>query len=137
MLNTIQRDHEIICRNCGCVVDEQHEIIQEKALTPVSINIHLLGSTLEKNKKYAFTQTPYEFYQERVLRKLIDITKEFALPESFALDVFNDLKRQKRGFRSETQPIKQLIKLLSKDDNYIHINKMRAIKAKYESILNH
>ena len=135
MLKPIQVDHESICPGCGAVLGQITEVETRK--TPSStVNLQLLGSALEKSKKYAFTQTPHEFYQERVLRQLENIAADFSLPESIIVDTFNELKRQKRGFRSESQPIKQLIKILSKDDNYLHLHKLRKIKEKYASILN-
>lgn len=137
MLQPIQKEHELICP-CGCGVvvgyaDENHNGI-EKPNIPLSINVQLLGSALNKSKKYAFTSKPLEFYEERVLRQLVDITKEFELPEILALDTFNELKRKKRGFRSELQPMKQLIQILSKDDYYMYIHKLRLLKARYEQL---
>ena len=133
MLKPIQKEHELICP-CGCgvvigTVDEIHEQTNRLTLNP-SLDIALLGSALE-NHKYRFEKSPTQFYEEQALRKLYDIVREFGIPESFAFDAFNELKRKNRGFRSETAPIKQLIKILSKDDNYIYFKKLQSIKIKF------
>jgi hypothetical protein len=136
MLQPIQKDHEIMCPSCGCVLRDVSDSQEMQKPTPThSIDVFFLGSALEKSVQYAFLKNPQQVYEERVLRQLIDITKEFALPERLANETFKELKRKRRGFRSESLPIKQLLRILSKDENYLHIHKMRAIKAKYESIL--
>lgn len=137
MLQPINKDNELICPNCACVLGLLNEYPEsEKSTINPSLNMFLLGSAIQNNTKYYFRKTPQMVYEERALRKLVDITKEFALPDRLAYETFNQLKRKKRGFRSETEPIKQLILLLSRDENYIHIHKMRAIKSKYEISVN-
>ena len=138
MLRPIQRDHELICPcGCGCVLQNVEESIhdqQEKQTIPPSLNVFLLGSALDNNVKYHFNRDRNQIHQENVLRKLLDITKEYVLPDRFAYATFNQLKRNKKGFWSEKEPIKQLLLILSKDENYIYFPKMRAIKARYESV---
>lgn len=135
----IQKEHELICPcGCGCVVlvlDESPNL--EVIKNPViSFNNFLLGSALVQNVKYAKPRTERQTNEENVLRRLISITTEFNIPERIAFETLNQLKRKNRGFKSQKEPIKELIKILSKDDNYLHINKLRKIKEKYASILN-
>lgn len=135
MLEPIQKDHELLCPGCGCVlrnIDESHNEKYEKSPIPPSVEVYLLGSALESNVKYSFRRTPQQGYEERVLRQLLNITKNYAIPDSIAYSTFNEMKKKNRGFRSETEPVKQLLRVLSKDENYIYIHKMRAIKARYE-----
>ena len=137
MLQPIQTEHELVCPGCGCVLKTIEESIhdpQPKTTIPPSLNLFLLGSQLENNVKYHFQRGREQISQERVLRKLLDITKEFALPDRLAYATFSQLKRNKRGFHSEKEPIRQLLLILSKDENYIYFPKMRAIKVKYEKI---
>lgn len=137
MLHPIQSEHELICPGCGAVVqniEESHH--QSQNNHQLSINLTLLGSALSKNANYRITSKPSQFYEERVLRKLIDLTKYYDLPERFAQETFNELKRKNRGFRSEKEPIKQLIRILSKDENYIHFKKLNKLKADYEEQFN-
>ncbi len=138
MLQPIQRDNELVCPGCGAVVGlvSDYQESSQKSLIDQSLNIHLLGSALEKNVRHSLQRTREQLYEERVLRNLINITKDFVLPEMFAYDTFNAMKKKNRGFYSEIEPIKQLIKILSKDDNYMYIHKLRAIKKKYETLLN-
>ena len=135
----IQREHELICPcGCGCVVLVLEETpIQEVPKNPViSFNSFLLGSALSQNVRYARPRTERQTNEENVLRRLIGITTEFNIPERIAFETLNQLKRKNRGFKSQKEPIKELIKILSKDDNYLHINKLRKIKEKYATILN-
>ena len=136
MLQPIQKEHELICPGCGAVLKNIEEYIydeQQKPTVPPSLNVFLLGSALENNVKYHFNRDRDQLHQENVLRKLLDVTKEYALPDRFAYATFNQLKRNKRGFWSEHEPFKQLISILSKDENYIYFPKMRAIKIRYGS----
>lgn len=144
MLQPIQREHESMCPNCGCVLNQMgHTEVEtvSKTTIPPNLNVYLLGTALENNVSHHFSRTPQQFYEERVLKKLLDITKEYGLPDRIAYETFNVLKRNKRGFRSKKEPlrepVKQLLNILSKDENYIHVHKKRAIKVKYESILSH
>jgi len=137
MLQPVLKEHELICPGCGCVLKNVEEPTyegQQKSTIPSSLNVFLLGSALEKNVKYHFQRSREQIYEERVLRGLLDVTKEFALPDRFAYATFNQLKRKKSGFRSKHEPIKELLLILSKDENYIYFPKMRAIKSKYENI---
>lgn len=138
MLQPIQKDHELICPcGCGAVVGIINEPQQSDTTskTPDSPEVFLLGTVLQNNLNRAFN-TPQKHYEERLLKNLILLIKEVGLPDRFAIETFNELKRRKRGFRSETEPIKQLIKILSKDDNYLYVNKLKLIKSKYETILS-
>lgn len=138
MSSPIQKEHELICPcGCGCVVKVIEEAPnQEIPKNPViSFNQFLLGSALVKNVKYAQPRSDRQVNEENVLRRLLSTCTEFDLPERFAFETLRHLQRKNRGFRSESEPIKQLLKILSKDENYLHINKMRAIKARYAEIL--
>lgn len=140
MAHLIQKEHEIICSGCGCVLKEVEDTLPEmiqKSPNPPSVDIFLLGTAIERNIKLDSRRDPKQLFEERTLRKLVDITKEFSLPDSLAYDTLNELKRKRSGFRSEIEPIKQLIKILSKDDNYLYYKKMKAIKVRYEELLNH
>lgn len=137
MLQPVQKDHELCCPSCGCVLAQIDEEIHEKAekyTIPTSLNILILGEALSSKGKI---RNPQEVYENNVRQNLINLTQKFGLPERFVIETLNELKRKKRGFRSEYAYINELLKILSKDENYIHIHKMRAIKARYESILNH
>jgi len=135
----IQKEHELICPcGCGCVVLvlEEHPNIEVPKNPVISFNSFLLGSALVNNVKYAKPRTERQTNEENVLRRLISITTEFNIPESIAFETLNQLKRKNRGFKSQKEPIKELIRILSKDDNYLHINKLRKIKEKYAEILS-
>lgn len=140
MLTPIQNEYESCCPNCGCVLKqaESYEQDERHVIIPSTVNMMILGSVFENKGKYAFRKQPQQIYEERVLRFLVDLTKEFGLPESLAITTFNELKRKKRGFQSENYkiPIKQLLQILSKDDYYHFFMIAKKIKAKYESIIN-
>lgn len=136
-LHPIQKDHESCCPNCGCVlanVQDNNDVI-EKPVIAYSADIFLLGSALNNKTKNQF-RNPQQYYEEKVLKQLTGITKFYQLPESLAIDAFREMKRKNRGFRSETEPIKQLIKIMERDDNYGFIKKLRLIKARYENSSN-
>ena len=131
----IRQEHELICPNCACVLgqaDDYHNEFQDKPLTSVSPNTYLLGTILDKNVKTSSRKSPQQCHEEETLRKIEYIVKKYDLPDSLILDTFNQLKRNKRGFQSKTEPIKQLIKILSKDDYFMHINKLRILKKRFE-----
>ena len=135
MLQPIQKDHELVCQNCGCVLGEISDSQQnDNSIIPLSVDMLLLGSAFDKNVKCSFPRTRQQSQEEQVLKLLISITKSYALPESLAVDTYTVLKKKNRGFWSQTEPIKQLIKILSKDDNYYYIHKLRAIKEKYKHL---
>lgn len=134
----IQREHELICPcGCGCVVLVLEETpIQEVPKNPVtSLNNLLLGSALSHNVKYAKPRAERQREEEKVLRRLVDITTEFGIPERIAFETFNQMKRKNRGFKSQKEHIKELIKILSKDDNYLQFYKLKKIKEKYALLL--
>ena len=136
MSNTIQKDHEICCKNCGCVlatIEDYSHSFSDDFVIPRSIDMALLGSAINKTK----FRDPKLVYEERALFRLSDLVRKFDLPERFAIETINEMKRKKSGFRSENEPIKILIKILSKDDNFIFIKKLRAIKARYEKTINY
>lgn len=133
----IQSGNEVICPcGCGVVVLVVDELPIQKTFPSnhSSINMLLLGSAIEKNVKYSQRRTRDQLYEEQILRRISDIVNEFSLPERFIIETFNNMKKNKRGFRSETEYMKQLIKILSKDDNYPFIKKLRKIKERYENI---
>lgn len=135
----IQKENELICPcGCGCVVlvlDESSN--QEMIKNPtISFNNFLLGSALVNNVKYAKPRSERQTNEENVLRRLISITSEFNIPERIAFETLNQLKRKNRGFKSQKEPIKELIKILSKDDNYLQFYKLKKIKEKYATLLN-
>ena len=137
MLQPISKDNDLVCPGCGCVLghpepSNEHE---EKSLIPPSIDISILGSALETNVRFSFRKTPQQVYEERVLKHLAGICKQYTLPERLAIETFKLLKKRRRGFRSESMPIKVLLEILGRDENYMHIHKMRAIKARYEDLL--
>lgn len=135
----IQKEHELICPcGCGCVV-----LVLEESLnveipknTVISFNSFLLGSALVNNVKYAKPRSERQTNEENVLRRLISITSEFNIPERIAFETLNQLKRKNRGFKSQKEPIKELIRILSKDDNYLQFYKLKKIKEKYAEVLN-
>ena len=77
---------------------------------------------------------PQQVFEENIARLLYSITAKYSLPERFAIEAYEELKRKKSKFRSENDAIKVLIKILSKDENYIHNKQLRMIKARYEKV---
>jgi|SRR6185312_6989091 len=136
--NVIQKEHELVCSGCGCVLGTVNEDIQERSeeINVKSINVQLLGSALNKNWKYSIQSTRQQLYEDNVLKSLQGVCNKYAIPERFAQETFNILKKKNRGFRSEKEPIKQLLKILAKDENYLYIHKYRALKARYEQDFN-
>lgn len=136
MLKPIQREHESCCPNCGCVLDipqESNDYIEKPPLK-TSFNLLMLGSAMEKNIKSMSWKSSQQSYEENILRILYSITTKYGLPERFVIESHHELKRKKSGFRSENDAIKILIKILSKDENYIHNKQLRLIKARYEKV---
>lgn len=139
MLQPIQIGHELICPcGCGVVVGtiEESNTETHTQVTKYSADVFLLGSALQKNVRSGYNRTPQQAREEAVFKRLTSIAKNYGLPQSIAIETFSELKRKNRGFWSETEPIKQLIKILSKDDNYQFIHKLREIKAWYEKVSN-
>ena len=137
MLQPIHKDNDQICPSCGCVLANTNDYPErvEKPIVSVTYNEMLLGSALEKINSNTFRSSK-DVFEEKTLSTLINIVKFYKLPESIAIETFNQMKRNKRGFRSETEPIKQLIKTLSKDDYFFFIKKKNMIKARYENLIN-
>lgn len=139
MLHPIQKDHESCCPNCGCVLGTVEEYDDEVIKSPIvkqsSINILLLGTAVN-NIKSNYRKSPQEVYEQNIIRNLDSIVKKFDLPQRFVLETFKEMKRKNRGFRSEYEYVKQLIKILSRDENYEQIHKLKKIKAWYEKFSN-
>ena len=136
MLHPIQKDHELICRNCGCVLGEVSEQVVEKSLIPPNHNIALLGSAMDNTTKNTFRRTSKAVYDEKLLRNISNLVEKYDLPNRLVDETFKSIKKRNWGVRSETEYIKVLIRILSKDENYIHIKKLQLIKARYEEIIN-
>ena len=139
MLQPIQKDHELVCHGCGCVLANMNDNQNYKETEPqvsYSLNIHMLGTALEKNVKYAYSRSSQQSREEYVLRQLEHITKKYDLPSRFVIETFNQMKKKHSGFYSEIEPVKQLMKILSKDENYFHIKKLRMIKDEYADLFN-
>jgi len=136
MIHPIQKEHELICPGCGCVLQNINEVSvnDTKQTIPPSLNVYLLGSAITTNRNYFFNKDKPQIYYERALKRLLDITKEYALPDRMAYATMNIVKKNKRGLYSFNHQIKQLLMILAKDENYIYFPKMRAIKAKYETV---
>ena len=134
MSGAIQRDHELVCQNCGCVVGEVHEYENSYETKQISIspNLLALGSALERNVKYNYPRSSQQAREEITYTKLIGIVKKYGIPDFLAYETFKELKKKNRGFWSETEPIKQLIKILSKDDYYPLMNKKNKLKADFK-----
>lgn len=136
MFHPVQKDHELCCSNCGCVIGTIQEPIQEIQKQTVSVDLLLLGSALNNNVKHSYGRTRQQLREETTLKLLESLCDKFGLPEIFAIETFQVMKRNKRGFQSEYEYVKQLIKILSKDENYLHIHKLRMLKAWYEKTTN-
>ena len=139
MLQPIQIGHELICAcGCGCVIGvvEENNVENDTHIVKYSADLFMLGSALNKNVKSGYNRSPQQAKEEQVFKRLTSITKNYSLPESIAIQTFSELKRKNRGFWSETEPIKQMIKILSRDENYLHIHKLRELKAWYEKFSN-
>ena len=137
MQRPIQAEGELICP-CGCGVVLKTITEQTEEPKSHSFDIQILGTALKTDIPYHFNVDREIMRKENVLNYLKSIVKEFGIPEEFALETYNFLVKKNRGFYSENYkiPIKQLIKLLEKDDNYMYIHKLRAIKKKYENLVN-
>ena len=137
MLNPIQREHELVCPGCGAVIDNIHETpthVEMKAMIPPNLNIFLLGSAIENNIKFKFNKDSQQLQYEKSLKRMMDITKEYVLPDRIAYATMSEVKKNKRGLYSFQMQIKLLLSILAKDENYIYFPKMRAIKARYENV---
>lgn len=123
----IHKDSDICCRNCGSVLaHEDSEIISDSK--PMSAELYILGSALQKNVSLKLQKSAQQYHEENAFRFISDLVKKYDLPNVFATDVFLHLKR-KNHLQSEKEAIKQLLKILSKDENYIQIHKYRKLKA--------
>lgn len=134
----ILKENELICPcGCGVVLDNIHDSPNhsEKKTT---FNSMLLGNTLETDIKYKWNADREIKAKEQAFNFLLNFCKEFALPEEFGHQVYRVMLKKNRGFFSKDNSIaiNFMIKILSKDDNYIYINKRKAIEKKYESIIN-
>lgn len=118
-----------MCKNCGCVLGDAEEHVDPLPEKTISVNLMLLGSAMAGRQK-----SPQQCFEENTLRFLELFVKKYGLPVSFATETFTQMKKKKRGFQSENNnvAIKTLIGILSKDDNYLFIHKLRMIKSDYE-----
>ena len=135
MSGVVHRDNDICCKNCGSVLAHHDLPLESESKTAMSADLYILGSAMQKNVSLKLQKSAEQYHEENAMRNIADICKRYGLPEVFAIEVFQHLKK-KNHLQSKKEPIKQLIKILSKDDNYLHIHKLRAIKKDYESILN-
>ena len=131
----VHKDGDICCHNCGSVLAHDVFTREVNETKSMSTELYLLGSALEKNVSLKLQKTAEQYHEENALRFISGIIKKYDLPEAFTIDVFTYVKR-KNHLQSKKEPIKYLLKILSKDENYLHIYKMRAIKARYASILH-
>lgn len=139
MLQPIQKDHETICPGCGCVLQNIEPVIENPHQSKeaiVSTDIYLLGSAIENNVRSSIRKSPGQCFDEQALKKIETLVSQYNLPTRFILETFKSLKRTRWGIRSETEYIKHLIKILSKDENYVHIKTLQKIKARYEELRN-
>ena len=129
----IHKDNDICCSNCGSVLAHNDSIDEINEKKQISVDLYLLGSSLNTNVNAKLQKTAQQCHEENALRLISSIVKKYELPEAFITDVFLHLKR-KNHLQSEKEPIKYLLKLLSKDENYLHIHKLRLLKAEYEKL---
>lgn len=136
MLNPVQKEHELCCPGCGAVLRNINEpqFHEEKPTIPPSLNVFLLGSAVENNVKFHFNRDREQINYEKALKRLLDITKEYAINERIAFETMKLVKRNKRGLYSFQIQIKLLLSILAKDENYIYFPKMRAIKQRFENV---
>lgn len=138
MLNPIYADHEIICPcGCGVVLQNIEEPVNNdsgKQTIPPALNVFLLGTAITTNRNFYFNRDKKQIYHEKALRRLRDITKEYSLPDRIAIEAMNVVTKRKRGLYSFHEQIKQLLIILSKDENYMYFPKKNAIKVKYENV---
>jgi len=135
MASVIQKEHELICGGCGCVLNGlpyQENYVESTSKINVSVSMALLGSALDKNIKNHQVRNSSQYYEEQSLRYIENMIKVYNLPEILAFDVFRIIKK-KNHFRSRKEPMKELIRILEKDDYYLLRNKLKLIKADYEN----
>jgi uncharacterized C2H2 Zn-finger protein len=139
MVTPILKDDDLCCPNCGIVFDYQKEFISHDN-RPSKSNLHLLflGSALSNKSDYHFNEDRDLRLKENMLFFLNDLCKRYGLPETIAHTVWLILLRKNRGHRSKDNKValQELVKILSKDDNYLYIHKLRAIKKDYEELLH-
>lgn len=135
MPGIIHRDNDICCRNCGSVLGHESDFEQREQKITMSANLFLLGSAMNKNVTHRLQKSAEQYHEENAIRYILDIAEKYGLPEFIALEVFQHVKK-KNHLQSKKEPIKQYIRILSKDDNYLHIHKLRAMKKDYEELLS-
>lgn len=139
MVVPILKDEDLCCPNCGIVFDYQQDFVSSES-RPSKSNLHLLllGSALSNMTGYHFNEDRDTRLKENMLLFLNDVCKRYALPDTIAHTVWLQLLKKNRGHWSKDNAValKHLVNLLSKDDYYLYIHKLRAIKKDYESILN-
>ena len=126
----IQKDNELICRNCGCVLSEN-----EESHIDVQTSYEFLGSLLKTNSSIPYHKSPQQYYEEKAWMNLLTMKEKYGLPENVIQEVFRLLKK-KNHLRSQKQPIKSILHLLDKDDYYLLWNKAKQIRKDYEEIFS-
>ena len=137
MQQPIQVDHELVCPGCGAVLQNVHETLPLEQKT-ISFNIQLLGSAIKRDVRYHSDEDRLIIAKENVLRFLIDLVHRYGVPEIFATETYRFLLKKNRGWFSKGNgvAVKQLLKILEKDDNYLYWKKAEMIKKDYEEIIN-
>ena len=135
MLTPIKKENEICCPGCGVVLADEGGSDYENSSNNYGNHI-LLGTILSKELSPVNWKSPEQYYEEKAWRDLLNLVEKYNLPENFATEIFMYIKK-KNHLRSRKAPIKYLIKILSRDDNYLHARRVLSnIKKDYESILN-
>ena len=132
----IQKDNELICP-CGCGVVmkslEETPILKTNNIGTSSLSIHLLGSALENNVKFHSQRDKYDKTYEIALTRLATICQKYGLPEELSVVTMKRIKHKEKGLFSFREQIRQLLKILEKDDYYLYRNKAQMIKKDYEN----
>ena len=136
MSKPIQKDHELICPGCGVVLDTIFEQPIQKTtnIGASSLSVSLLGNTLEGNIKFHTKRDYYQQTYEKALFRLASICNTFGIPEVFALETMKRIKLKEKGLFSFKEQVRQLLKILEKDDNYLFWKKALLIKKEYENV---
>ena len=136
MFQPIIKDNEIICPcGCGVVLDNFFEqpVQQAKNIGVSSLSVSLLGTTMENNIKFHSRRDYYQQTYEKALFRLASICKKFSIPEDFALATMKRISSKEKGLFSFKEQIRQLLKILEKDDNYLYWKMAALIKKEYEN----
>lgn len=131
MLQPVQKDHELVCPGCGCVLDTISDT-QSKQSPLTTANQFLLGSAVQSNIKWHFDRDKYQRTYERALYRLTGICQEFNLPERVAIEAMNRIRKKEKGLFSFREQVKQLLHVLNIAE--IYGAKIKQIKEKYETV---